>query len=152
MPTALFSVWDKTGLIDLATALHRGGWQFLASGGTAQALTEAGLLVRPVSSLTGQPEMLEGRVKTLHPAIHAGLLARDVPAERTALAERDWELIDLLAVNLYPFEAVAGRSEHTLEQALQQIDIGGVALLRAAAKNFETGYRALRPGRLSGGG
>ncbi len=137
MPTALFSVWDKTGLIDLATALHRRGWLFLASGGTAQALTEAGLPVRPVSSLTGQPEMLEGRVKTLHPAIHAGLLARDVPAERTALAGRGWELIDLLAVNLYPFEAVVGRSEHTLEQALQQIDIGGVALLRSAAKNYD---------------
>ncbi len=137
MPTALFSVWDKTGLIDLAKALHRRGWRFLASGGTAQALEEADLPVRPVSNLTGQPEMLDGRVKTLHPAIHAGLLARDVPEERAALAAHGWELIDLLAVNLYPFEAVTGRSKRTQEQAIQQIDIGGVALLRAAAKNFE---------------
>lgn len=136
MPTALFSVSDKTGLISLAAELHSRGWRLLASGGTAQALAKADLPIRPVSSLTGEPEMLEGRVKTLHPAIYAGLLARDSTKDRAALATRGWEPIDLIAVNLYPFQAVAARAESTLEQALQQIDIGGVALLRAAAKNF----------------
>jgi len=137
VPTALFSVWDKTGLVDLATALNDRGWQFLASGGTARILAEADLPVRAVSSLTGEPEMLGGRVKTLHPAVHAGLLARDIPEDRAALKARDWEPIDLVAVNLYPFEAIAGQAGSTQEQALEMIDIGGVALLRAAAKNFE---------------
>lgn len=137
MPTALFSVWDKTGLVDLATALNGRGWELLASGGTARVLTEADLPVRTVSSLTGEPEMLGGRVKTLHPAVHAGLLARDVPEDRADLKARDWAPIDLVAVNLYPFEAIADQADSTQEQAVEMIDIGGVALLRAAAKNFE---------------
>ena len=137
MPTALFSVSDKTGLISLAAALHRRGWRFLASGGTAKDLAAADLPVRPVSSLTGEPEMLDGKVKTLHPAIYAGLLARDSSEDRTALAARGWEPIDLVVVNLYPFEAAAARPESTVLEATQQIDIGGAALLRAAAKNFE---------------
>lgn len=137
MPTALFSVWDKTGLVDLAMALNSRGWEILASGGTARALAEANLPVRTVSSLTGEPEMLGGRVKTLHPAVHAGLLARDVPEDRAALKARDWEPIDLVVVNLYPFEAIADQAGSTQEQVVEMIDIGGVALLRAAAKNFE---------------
>jgi phosphoribosylaminoimidazolecarboxamide formyltransferase/IMP cyclohydrolase len=136
MPVALFSVWDKTGLVDLATALNRRGWQFIASDGTALVLKQANLPVRSVSSLTGEPEMLDGRVKTLHPAVHAGLLARDVPQDRALLAERGWEPIDLVAVNLYPFEEIADLEDTTQDQALAMIDIGGVTLLRAAAKNF----------------
>jgi phosphoribosylaminoimidazolecarboxamide formyltransferase/IMP cyclohydrolase len=137
MPTALLSVWDKTGLVQLATALHDRGWRIFASAGTARVLEEANVPAQPVSRLTGEPEMLDGRVKTLHPAIHAGLLASNSPDDRAALEARGWELIDLVAVNLYPFEAVTSRADTTLQQAIEQIDIGGVALLRAAAKNFE---------------
>ncbi len=136
MPTALLSVWDKTGLLELAKDLHQAGWELIASGGTARALKEGGLPVKPVADITGEPEMLGGRVKTLHPAIHAGLLARDTEADRAALAARCWSPIDLVAVNLYPFEAVTSQPETTLDEAIEMIDIGGVALLRAAAKNF----------------
>ncbi len=137
MPTALFSVWDKTGLTELASALQRQGWTLLATGGTAEALSEAGLPVRTVSSYTGEPELFGGRVKTLHPAIHAALLARDNPEDRAVLEARGWETIDLVAVNLYPFEDFIAGSHSDLASAVEQIDIGGVALLRAAAKNFE---------------
>ncbi len=136
MPTALLSVWDKTGLINLGKTLHQAGWELIASGGTARALVEAGLSVRSVADITGEPEMLGGRVKTLHPAIHAGLLARDTEADRAALGARGWSPIDLVAVNLYPFESVVRQPGATLEEAIEMIDIGGVALLRAAAKNF----------------
>lgn len=136
MPTALLSVWDKTGLVDLAAILHDRGWRIFASAGTAQVLEDANVPAHPVSDFTGEPEMLEGRVKTLHPAIYAGLLASSSPDDRAALEARGWDLIDLVAVNLYPFEAITDRADTTLEQAVQQIDIGGVTLLRAAAKNF----------------
>ena len=136
MPTALLSVWDKTGMIELGHALHQTGWELIASGGTARALAEAGLPVLAVADITGEPEMLDGRVKTLHPAIHAGLLARDTEADRAALAARGWTPIDLVAVNLYPFEFIVQQPGTTLEEAIEMIDIGGVALLRAAAKNF----------------
>lgn len=136
MPTALLSVWDKTGLTDFATRLHSTGWNLIASGGTARALDAAGLPVRRVSDLTGEPEMLGGRVKTLHPAIHAALLARDTPEDRAALAARGWSRIDLVAVNLYPFEQVTAQPGVGLDEAVEMIDIGGVTLLRAAAKNF----------------
>jgi phosphoribosylaminoimidazolecarboxamide formyltransferase/IMP cyclohydrolase len=136
MPTALLSVWDKTGLIELATSLKEAGWELIASGGTARALVEAGFPVKSVADVTGEPEMLGGRVKTLHPAIHAGLLARDTETDRAALAARGWAPIDLVVVNLYPFEAVISEPGTTLDQAIEMIDIGGVALLRAAAKNF----------------
>jgi phosphoribosylaminoimidazolecarboxamide formyltransferase/IMP cyclohydrolase len=136
MRTALLSVWDKIGLADLATSLHAAGWQLVASGGTARALAEAGLSVRPVSELTGEPEMLGGRVKTLHPAIHASLLARDTADDQAALDARGWPPIDLVVVNLYPFEQVVARPGARLEEAIEHIDIGGVALLRAAAKNY----------------
>lgn len=136
MRTALLSVWDKSGLVDLARRLLAAGWRLVASGGTARALTMAGLPVTPVSALTGEPEMLEGRVKTLHPAIHAALLARDCETDRATLASRGWDPIDLLVVNLYPFEQVTARPDATPAEAIENIDIGGVALLRAAAKNY----------------
>jgi len=137
LPTALFSVWDKSGLVELASALHGRDWKLLATGGTARALSEAGLPVRTVSSYTGEAELFEGRVKTLHPAIHAALLARDTPEDRAVLEARGWEAIDLIAVNLYPFEDFIAGPQADLASAVEQIDIGGVALLRAAAKNFE---------------
>ncbi len=136
MPTALFSLWDKRGLTDLASALHAKGWRLVASSGTARALAQAGLPVEPIDQLTGEPEILGGRVKTLHPAIHAALLARPTEEDMAALQARGWEPIDLVAVNLYPFEQTISQPGATLEQAVEHIDIGGVALLRAAAKNF----------------
>ncbi|NOY99176.1 MAG: bifunctional phosphoribosylaminoimidazolecarboxamide formyltransferase/IMP cyclohydrolase [Chloroflexi bacterium] len=136
MPTALFSVWDKTGATDFAAKLHAAGWRLVASGGTARRLEKAGLPVTPVSALTGEPEMLAGRVKTLHPAVHAALLARPTERDQAELAARGWFPIDLVVVNLYPFEEVVSRPDVSLEEAVEHIDIGGVALLRAAAKNF----------------
>lgn len=137
MRTALLSVWDKTGLVELGANLHAAGWRLIASGGTARALSGAGLPVTHVSEMTGESEMLGGRVKTLHPAIHAALLARDTQPDRATLAARGWAPIDLVVVNLYPFEEVISRPDVRLEEAIEHIDIGGVALLRAGAKNFE---------------
>ena len=136
MPIALLSVSDKTGLATFARGLHDLGWTLLASGGTARALQAEGIPVRQVSQYTGSPEILGGRVKTLHPAVHGGLLARDEAHDLQELHNLGWEVIDLAAVNLYPFEATIASPETTLEEAIEQIDIGGVALVRAAAKNF----------------
>lgn len=136
MPRALLSVWDKTGLVELANELAAAGWELVASGGTAAAIRQAGLDVIPVEQLTGEPEMLDGRVKTLHPAVHAALLARDRVSDFAELDERDWKPIDLVVVNLYPFEQTIRDPGASLDSALEMIDIGGVALLRAAAKNF----------------
>ncbi len=136
MKTALFSVWDKKGIIELAQKLNAENWRIIASGGTARALKKAGLPVTPVTEITGAPEMFDGRVKTLHPAIHAGILARDTDADRADLAEQGWQTIDLVVVNLYPFEEVVSQPDTSLAKAIEHIDIGGVALLRAAAKNF----------------
>jgi phosphoribosylaminoimidazolecarboxamide formyltransferase/IMP cyclohydrolase len=136
-PTALLSVSDKTGIVDFARALHGLGVRLLSPGGTARLLADAGLPVTEVATVTGAPEMLDGRVKTLHPRIHAGLLARrDVPAHMAALAEHHIGTIDLLVVNLYPFETATARTDCTLEEAIENIDIGGPAMLRAAAKNW----------------
>ncbi len=118
MPTALLSTYDKTGLVDFARQLHQRGWTLIASGGTARTLEAAGLPVTQVSAITGEPEMLGGRVKTLHPAIHAGILARDTEEDRGALEARGWPLIDLVVVNLYPFEEVTARPETTLAEAV----------------------------------
>lgn len=137
MPKAILSVYDKTGLVDFARELQTLGWSLLASGGTARSLREASIEVVEVSDYTDSPEILDGRVKTLHPAIHGGVLARDREADRTELERMGWGPIDLVAVNLYPFEEVAARHGTTLEEAIENIDIGGVALIRAAAKNFE---------------
>jgi phosphoribosylaminoimidazolecarboxamide formyltransferase/IMP cyclohydrolase len=137
MPTALLSVSDKTGLGDFAKGLTDLGWDLISTGGTAKALREAGIKVRDVSDVTHFPEMLDGRVKTLHPAIHGGLLARrDSPEHLKALAEHNIQPIDLVAVNLYPFEETAARSGAKPEDVIEQIDIGGPSMLRSAAKNF----------------
>jgi phosphoribosylaminoimidazolecarboxamide formyltransferase/IMP cyclohydrolase len=136
MPTALLSVSDKTGVVDFARGLAKLGWTLVSTGGTAKALREAAVPVRDVSEITNFPEMLDGRVKTLHPAIHGGLLARrDVPDHMKALAEHNIEPIDLVAVNLYPFRRVAGRRNAPRDEVIEAIDIGGPAMLRAAAKN-----------------
>jgi phosphoribosylaminoimidazolecarboxamide formyltransferase / IMP cyclohydrolase len=137
MPTALLSVSDKTGLLDFAQGLTKLGWDLVSTGGTAKALRSAGVNVRDISEVTHFPEMLDGRVKTLHPAVHGGLLARrDLPEHMKALAEHDISPIDLVAVNLYPFEATAARAGAKAEEVIEQIDIGGPSMLRSAAKNF----------------
>ncbi|MBX3589131.1 MAG: bifunctional phosphoribosylaminoimidazolecarboxamide formyltransferase/IMP cyclohydrolase [Ramlibacter sp.] len=135
---ALISVSDKTGIIELAQALHGLGVKLISTGGTAKLLAEQGLPVTEVAEVTGFPEMLDGRVKTLHPKVHGGLLARrDVPAHMAALREHGIDTIDLLVVNLYPFEATVARAGCTLEDAIENIDIGGPAMVRSAAKNWK---------------
>ncbi|MBI1416957.1 MAG: bifunctional phosphoribosylaminoimidazolecarboxamide formyltransferase/IMP cyclohydrolase [Limimaricola sp.] len=132
---ALLSVSDKTGLVDLARALHDRGVELVSTGGTAAALRDAGLPVRDVADLTGFPEMMDGRVKTLHPAVHGGLLAlRDDPAHRAAMEAHGIGPIDLLVVNLYPFEATVAKGAPYAD-CIENIDIGGPAMIRAAAKN-----------------
>ncbi|MHB1561907.1 MAG: bifunctional phosphoribosylaminoimidazolecarboxamide formyltransferase/IMP cyclohydrolase, partial [Isosphaeraceae bacterium] len=133
---ALLSVHDKTGLPELARALADAGAELLASGGTRSSLTALGLPVTEVAEFTGQPEILGGRVKTLHPRIHAGILARrDVPGDMATLESQGFPTIDLVVVNLYPFEATIARPGSTLDEAIENIDIGGPTLIRAAAKN-----------------
>jgi phosphoribosylaminoimidazolecarboxamide formyltransferase / IMP cyclohydrolase len=135
--TALISVSDKTGVVELAGALARAGVRLLSTGGTAKLLGESGIPVTEVSAHTGFPEMLDGRVKTLHPAIHGGLLARrDTEAHLQAIADHGIDPIDLLVVNLYPFEATVAQPGCTLEEAIENIDIGGPAMVRSAAKNW----------------
>jgi phosphoribosylaminoimidazolecarboxamide formyltransferase/IMP cyclohydrolase len=136
MPIALFSVSDKSGLVEFARGLHALGWDFLASGGTARALREAGLRVKDVAEYTGSPEILGGRVKTLHPAVSGGLLARATEADAADLARIKASYIDLVVCNLYPFQQTIANADATLEEAIENIDIGGVTLIRAAAKNF----------------
>ena len=133
---ALISVSDKTGLIELAQGLHQAGVQLLSTGGTAAALTQAGIAVTEVASVTGMAEMLDGRVKTLHPAIHGAILARrDDPAHMAALQAAGITPIDLVVVNLYPFRQTVARAGCTLQEAIENIDIGGPTMVRAAAKN-----------------
>jgi len=137
MPRAILSVSDKSGVVDFARDITALGWEIISTGGTARALREAGVPVSDVSGVTGHPEMMEGRVKTLHPAVHAGILARrDRNQDLAALAEQSYAAIDMVVVNLYPFhEAVA--AERPLPEAMEQVDIGGPTMLRAAAKNHE---------------
>jgi len=135
---ALLSVYDKAGIVEFARELSSMGAELISTGGTLKALKEAGLPVRSVSELTGFPEILDGRVKTLHPFIHSGILARrDVKAHMDELVNRKIGRIDLVAVNLYPFEATVAKPGCTLEDAIENIDIGGPSMLRAAAKNYE---------------
>ncbi|MFL6229938.1 MAG: bifunctional phosphoribosylaminoimidazolecarboxamide formyltransferase/IMP cyclohydrolase [Pyrinomonadaceae bacterium] len=135
---ALLSVSDKTGLVEFARELRGFGVKLLSTGGTASALREAGIEVRDVSDVTGFPEMLDGRVKTLHPRIHGGLLAvRDDAAHMRALQEHGIEPIDMVVINLYPFEQTIAREGVSLEEAIEQIDIGGPAMIRSASKNFK---------------
>ncbi|MFB9067878.1 bifunctional phosphoribosylaminoimidazolecarboxamide formyltransferase/IMP cyclohydrolase [Pseudofulvimonas gallinarii] len=133
---ALLSVSDKTGLLELARALARHGIELVSTGGTAKALREAGLAVQDVSALTGYPEMMDGRVKTLHPVVHGGLLGR-AGLDEAVMAEHGIAAIDLLVLNLYPFERVTARPDCTLAEAVENVDIGGPAMLRSAAKNFQ---------------
>jgi phosphoribosylaminoimidazolecarboxamide formyltransferase / IMP cyclohydrolase len=134
---ALLSVSDKRGLTDFARGLHERGVALLSTGGTAQALAAAGLPVTDVGRHTGFPEMLDGRVKTLHPRVHGGILARrDLPSHREALAAHDIPTIDLVVVNLYPFRQAVAKPGATLEDAIENIDIGGPAMVRSAAKNW----------------
>jgi len=134
---ALLSVYDKTGIEDFARGLVDLGWELISTGGTFSALEKAGIPVAPVSSVTEFPEILDGRVKTLHPRIHGGLLARmDLPEHREALDEHGIVPISLVACNLYPFEATVRDPDISLIDATEQIDIGGPAMIRAAAKNF----------------
>ena len=138
MKNALISVSDKTGIVEFAAALQALGVGLLSTGGTASLLAREGVTVREVADLTGFPEMLDGRVKTLHPVVHGGLLARrDVPAHMQALADHDIATIDLLVVNLYPFEATVANPGCTLEDAIENIDIGGPAMVRSGAKNWK---------------
>ncbi len=135
---ALLSVSDKTGIVDFARALHQLGIRLLSTGGTAQLLAKEGLPVTEVAEVTQFPEMLDGRVKTLHPKVHGGLLARrEVPAHMAALKEHGIDTIDLLVVNLYPFEATVAKPGCTLADAIENIDIGGPAMVRSAAKNWK---------------
>jgi phosphoribosylaminoimidazolecarboxamide formyltransferase/IMP cyclohydrolase len=136
MPRALLSPYDKTNLIEFATTLIELGWDLVASGGTEKTLKAANLPVTSVSQVTGLPEMLGGRVKTLHPAIHAGILVRDHAEDIEELNEYGYAPINMVVCNLYPFRETVARKGITLQDAIEQIDIGGVTLLRAAAKNF----------------
>src|SRR5499427_8344746 len=134
---AILSVSDKTGLIPFATGLVGRGVQLVSTGGTATAIAAAGLAVTNVSDVTGFPEMMDGRVKTLHPKIHGGILARrHRPDDLEAMRSQGVELVDLVVVNLYPFAKAAANPETPFDELVEQIDIGGPSLLRAAGKNF----------------
>ena len=137
MPTAILSVHDKTGIIEFARELIHLSWTLLASGGTARLLRENNIHATEVADYTRSPEILGGRVKTLHPAIHGGLLARPTEEDHRQLLNLGWDYIDLVAVNLYPFEETIIKSNATYADAIENIDIGGVTLIRAAAKNHE---------------
>jgi phosphoribosylaminoimidazolecarboxamide formyltransferase / IMP cyclohydrolase len=150
LPTALLSVSDKTGLAAFARGLQRLGYELFATGTTLQAIQDAAVDARPVSDLTGFPEMMDGRIKTLHPGVHAGILARrDRPEHIESLRQHDLREIDLVCCNLYPFVETVTQLDVTLEAAVEQIDIGGPAMIRAAAKNHESVLVVVRPERYS---
>lgn len=157
---ALLSVYDKTSVVEFARALQSSGFELVSTGGTYKTIADAGLPVQQVSELTGFPEILDGRVKTLHPAVHAGILARrDLASHAAQLAQYRIDTIDLVAVNLYPFVQTVSRPDVSLEDALENIDIGGPTMIRAAAKNFPHVIVVVDPSdytwiaeRLSGGG
>ena len=147
MPRALLSVSDKAGVADLGRGLAARGFELVSTGGTARTLTEAGLAVTSVSALTGFPEMMDGRVKTLHPALHGGILARrDRPDDLAALERHGLGLIDVVVVNLYPFVRAAADPSTPFEALIEEIDIGGPSLVRAAAKNFRGVLVVVDPG------
>jgi phosphoribosylaminoimidazolecarboxamide formyltransferase / IMP cyclohydrolase len=143
---ALLSVSDKTGIQHFAGGLVERGWELVSTGGTARTLREAGLPVLDVADVTGHPEMMEGRVKTLHPAVHAGLLARrDHPADLEALEAHGYAPIDLVAVNLYPFRETVAKAGVSLAEAVEKIDIGGPTMIRSAAKNHREVWVVVEP-------
>src|SRR5207237_1531407 len=131
------SVSDKRGVEELARGLHRHNVEVLSTGGTARSLRDAGSRVTEVASYTGAPEILDGRVKTLHPKIHGGLLGRSTPEHQADMAAHGIEPIDLVIVNLYPFRETVARPNVTLAEAIENIDIGGPSMIRSAAKNHE---------------
>ncbi len=135
---AIVSVSEKMGVIDFAKALAKMGVEIISTGGTAKLLAGEGVPVKPIKEFTGFPEMLDGRVKTLHPKVHGGILnVRDNPEHRKQMAANGVEDIDLIAVNLYPFEATIAKEGVTLEEAIEEIDIGGPTMIRSAAKNYK---------------
>ncbi len=136
---ALISVSDKTGLLDFAKGLAEFGVEIISTGGTAKALQKAGIPVVEISDFTGSPEILDGRVKTLHPKVHGGLLYLRENAEHVATAKaHDIRPIDLVCVNLYPFEATIAKEDVTLAEAIENIDIGGPSMIRSASKNYQS--------------
>ncbi|MGH9528680.1 MAG: bifunctional phosphoribosylaminoimidazolecarboxamide formyltransferase/IMP cyclohydrolase [Terriglobales bacterium] len=141
MPTiqrAILSVTDKTGLVEFAKKLSKMSVELISTGGTAKLLRDAGIVVKDISDLTGFPEMLDGRVKTLHPKVHGGILhRRENPAHRNAVAEHDIQPIDMVVVNLYAFEKTASKPGVPFEEVVENIDIGGPSMIRSAAKNFQ---------------
>jgi len=148
LPTALLSVSDKTGLPAFARGLQRLGYELFATGSTLQAIQDAAIDARAVSDLTGFPEMMDGRIKTLHPGVHAGILARrDRPEHIDSLRQHGLREIDLVCCNLYPFVETVTRPEVTFEEAIEQIDIGGPAMIRAAAKNHGSVAVVIEPSR-----
>ncbi|HIL44183.1 MAG: bifunctional phosphoribosylaminoimidazolecarboxamide formyltransferase/IMP cyclohydrolase PurH [Methanobacteriota archaeon] len=151
-PRALLSVWEKSGIEDLGRALSAMGWELLSTGGTARALRSAGLEVTDVSEATGHPEVFDGRVKTLHPAVHGGILVRrDREDDMTTLAELGYGTIDLVCVNLYPFEATAARDPPASDaEIIEMIDIGGPTMVRSAAKNHSDVIVLTHPEQYSG--
>src|SRR6266851_4166819 len=147
MPRALLSVSDKTGIVDLGRGLAARGFELVSTGGTARALADAGLAVTGVSALTGFPEMMDGRVKTLHPALHGGILARrDRPDDLAALDRHGFGLVDIVVVNLYPFVKAASDPATPFDALVEEIDVGGPSLVRAAAKNFRGVLVVVDPG------
>ena len=145
---ALLSVSDKTGIVDFAEGLVRSGYQIISSGGTAAALKAEGIPVMKVSEYTGSPEILGGRVKTLHPKIHGGILAqRGNPKHDIDRKANDIGLIDIVAVNLYPFKETVAKPDVTFEEAIENIDIGGPSMVRSAAKNHKDVAVMTNPGQ-----
>ena len=144
---AILSVTDKSGLVEFAQKLQDFGVEVLSTGGTARLLREGGVTVQDVSDFTGFPEMLDGRVKTLHPKVHAGILAqRSNPDHMKTMASHHLKVIDMVVVNLYAFEKTVAREDCTLEEAVESIDIGGPTMLRAAAKNYQDVAVVVDPG------
>jgi phosphoribosylaminoimidazolecarboxamide formyltransferase/IMP cyclohydrolase len=144
---AILSVTDKSGLLEFALKLQEFGVETLSTGGTARMLREGGVVVQDVSEFTGFPEMLDGRVKTLHPKVHAGILAqRHNPEHMKTMADHHLKVIDMVVVNLYAFEKTVAREGCTLEEAIENIDIGGPTMLRAAAKNYRDVAVVVEPG------
>jgi phosphoribosylaminoimidazolecarboxamide formyltransferase/IMP cyclohydrolase len=145
---ALLSVSDKTGIVDFADGLVRAGYTIISSGGTAAVLQAEGIPVTKVSEYTGSPEILNGRVKTLHPKIHGGILAqRGNPAHDLDREANEIGLIDIVAVNLYPFKETVAKPDVTLEEAIENIDIGGPSMVRSAAKNYKDVAVLTNPGQ-----
>jgi len=134
---AIISVSDKSGIVDFAQGLKELGVEVFSTGGTRKSLEAAGIKVHGISELTGFPEILDGRVKTLHPAVHGGILARrDLPQHLSEITQNRIEPIDMVVVNLYPFVETVSKAEVSLDEALENIDIGGPSMIRSAAKNF----------------